>query len=554
MKSYLKIIAAAALTTASSGCSSFLDINTNPNSLTAATPDAILAQALSVTAANYTGNSPSYNSYASWVAGYWGKSGVVSGYGEEITYNYSNSYYSGLFNNTYDNLNDYQVIINQGATTYPRHAAIARIMKVYNFLLLVDEWGDIPYSQALLGAANTRPKYDSAADIYQDFITQLNGAISDINAAAATGRSVGSEDIVFGGNMTRWKQFANSLKLRILLRESQTSNATLNTYVTQQMATLQTAADGFITTDVVAQPGYAQNAGQQNPFYNRYAFTSAGTSATERQYQIPTQYILNQYLSNNDPRISQFYVLGARTTGTDPNTVTTPEWIGARPGEASSPSFAAPLVASRFLGSNTSTAAATTPGGFFKGLNAPTILMMLSEHLFSKAEAETRGLITNGDAAADYQNGLVAAFQTAYRTGNTTPAAVPADPTTATDTGLSQYRTYIAANTTNPFVNYASATSSGSLGKQAIILYQKYLALNTLASTEAWNDYRRAAQPKLNASGVADGLPVSIQSSSPRADHLPTRLIYPITETSTNGANIPTGITQFTKIFWDVVD
>ena len=211
MKSYLKITAVAALTMAASGCSSFLDINTNPNSLTAATPDAILAQALSVTANNYTGGGTSYNSYSSWVAGYWGKSGVVSGYGEEITYNYSTSYYSGLFNNSYDNLNDYQVIINQGATTYPRHAAIARIMKVYNYLLLVDQYGDVPYTQALLGADNTRPAYDKAADIYRDFIVQLNGAITDINAAAAAGRAVGAEDIVFGGNMTRWKQFANSL-------------------------------------------------------------------------------------------------------------------------------------------------------------------------------------------------------------------------------------------------------------------------------------------------------------------------------------------------------
>lgn len=559
MKSYLKITAVAALTMAASGCSSFLDINTNPNSLTAATPDAILAQALSVTANNYTGGGTSYNSYSSWVAGYWGKSGVVSGYGEEITYNYSTSYYSGLFNNSYDNLNDYQVIINQGATTYPRHAAIARIMKVYNYLLLVDQYGDVPYTQALLGADNTRPAYDKAADIYRDFIVQLNGAITDINAAAAAGRAVGAEDIVFGGNMTRWKQFANSLKLRILLRESQTSDATLNTYVTQQMATLQTSAatDGFITTDVVAQPGYAQNSGQQNPFFNRYGYTSAGSSATERQYQIPTQFILDQYRLNNDPRLTQFYVPGKRRTGTAPDTVTRFEWIGARPGEASSPSFGLPLVSSRFLGSQVSTTAALTgPGGFFKGLNAPTILMMASEHYFSKAEAETRGLFTGGAsaAAADYQNGLVAAFQTAYRTGTTTPAAVPADPTTSTDTGLPQYRAYIAANTANPLVSYANATTNGSLGKQAIILYQKYLALNTLASTEAWDDYRRAAQPKLNATGTADGYPVSIQSSSPRPDRLPTRLLYPITETSTNGANIPTGITQFTKIFWDVVD
>lgn len=556
MKILFKMLTAAALTTAASSCSSFLDINNNPNQALTVAPSAILATALSTTAANYTGNAPSYNSYASWVASYWGKTGVVSGYGEELTYNYSSSYYAGLFANTYDNLNDYNIIQTQGAANgYPYHAAIARIMKAYNFLLLVDEYGDIPYSQALQGGTNVSPAYDKAADIYKDLLVQLTGAVSDINATAATATAtftplaVGPEDIVFGGNMLKWKQFANSLKLRILLRESQTSDATLTASVTQQLAALQTAADGFITSDVVAQPGYAQSAGQQNPLYNRYAYTAAGTSATERQYQIPTQYILNQYSSNNDPRLSQLYTIGARTTGTDPNLVTTPEYIGAQPGQSNAPSFVAPIVASRIRGANASTAT----GGILKGLVAPTALMLLSEHLFSKAEAETRGLFTGGNTAAksDYLDGIKASFIYFYRAAATTNASINASTlaasTTAGAAGIDQYNTYInaASNATNPLVSFDNAVVNGALGKQNIIIYQKYLALNSVASTEAWDDYRRTAQPKL---------PASSQSQSPRADKLPTRLFYPLGETSTNAANVPANVTQYTKIFWDVVD
>jgi len=536
MKIFLKVLVAAALTTASTSCSSFLDINDNPNSPTAVAPNAILAQALSVTAANYTGNNPSYNSYGSWAAGYWGKSGVVNGYTEERTYNYSTLYYQGLWSNTYDNLNDYN-LIQQQADAYPNHAAIARIMKVFNFQLLVDEYGDIPYTEALQAAGNTLPKYDNAATIYRDFIVQLDGAIADINtaAAAADALAVGSEDIVFSGDMTKWKQFANSLKLRVLLRESQTNDAALNTYVATQMATLQNAPDGFITTDVVAQPGYNQNTSQQNPFYNRYGFTAAGTGATERLYQIPTNYIIAQYVSNNDPRITQLYTVGARTTGTDPNTVTTPGYIGTDLGERSPPSFVAPVVASRFLPNGT----------FLKGPNAPTVLMLLANHLFSKAEAETRGLFTGNNTAAktDYLNGIKASFLFTYRTA-TTPVIALADATASTP-GSSAYDTYIAANTANPLVNYDLAPSAGTLGKQSVIIYQQYLASNTVASIEAWCAYRRTAQPKL---------PASLESTSPRPDKLATRLLYPQTEVSTNQANIPTGITQFTKIFWDVVD
>jgi hypothetical protein len=553
MKASLKVLGAAALLATASSCSTFLDINTNPNALTgtSVSPDIVLAQALTVTAGNYTGNNPSFNSYASWVAGYWGKSGVVSGYGEEITYNYSTTWGTtqSLFNNVYDNLNDYQFIVNNAAN-YPNHGAIARIMKVYNFLLLVDEYGDIPYSQALQGAANITPSYDKAADIYKDFIPQLDGAITTINASTS-GRAVGTEDIVFGGGaagMIKWKQFANSLKLRILMRESQTGDATLDSYVKTQLATVQSSAEGFITADVVAQPNYTQVAGQQNPFYNRYGYTSAGAAATENTYQIPTQFILDQYRNNNDPRLTNFYTQGSRAGVAD--------YVGSKPGEQTSPGTAGNLIASFHQGANTTNP--TTPKGFFKGPNAPTILMMNAELLFLKAEAETRGLFTGGEAAAqaDYQNGIVAAFQTAYRTGATTPATVPAAPTSSTATGLAEYNQYIAANNANPLVAYDKATSNGALGKQAVILYQKYLAMNLLGSVEAWDDYRRAAQPKLNASGAKDGYPVSSQSSSPRPDNLPTRVLYPQTEYATNGTNVAATASpnQFTKIFWDVVD
>jgi hypothetical protein len=601
MRTLFKVLAAVALTTAAPGCSSFLDVNNNPNSATSATADQLLAQALATTAGNYTGNNPSYNSYASWVASYWGKTGVVSGYGEELTYNYSSSYYAGLFANTYDNLNDYALIQQQSAlTAYPYHAAVARIMKAYNFQLLVDEYGDIPYTQALQGlGGSTTPKYDKAQDIYDDLIKQLDGAIADINATTAAAkpptfvpRPLGAEDVVFGGGpmaLVRWKQFANSLKLRILLRESQTGDAARNAAVAAQLAALQTSAatvvnaggtvgtaDGFINADVVVQPGYTnQGSTQQNPLYTRYAYTSAGTNATERSYQLPTDYILKQYSINNDPRLSQLYTQGlVFTPGAGTNgDGQVPTYIGAIPGEANSPGFNspvttdAPISGSRFRGAN----AASASGGIIKGLNAPTAIMLLSEHLFSKSEAEARGLFT-GDAKADFNNGIRASFVYYYRAATTTNATINAstvDDLTPTSTaGITQYNSYVASNTTNGLVNwdvntttlpatydprnataYVALTTPRVIAtKQEKIIYQKYLALNSIASVEAWDDYRRTGFPKL---------PTSIQSgiaAGTRADRLPTRLLYPLNEISTNNANVPTGITTTSKIFWDFLD
>ncbi|RZJ57526.1 MAG: SusD/RagB family nutrient-binding outer membrane lipoprotein [Hymenobacter sp.] len=548
MNIFSKVLVAAALTTAATGCSSFLDINDNPNQQTATTPDAILATALVTTASNYTGGATNYNSYGSFVAGYWSRSGTVSAFAEEQTYNYSTTYYQNLWTQTYDNLNDYNIIQTTGATTYPNHAAIARIMKVYNYLLLVDEYGDIPYTNALQGAGNITPAYDKADAIYKDLIVQLRGAVADIAAAASSGgRVVGTEDVVFGGGtagMQQWRRFANSLQLRILLRQSSTTDATLNAYVTAQMAALQAAAPAvtdYISADVVVQPGYAANTNQQNPFYNRYGFGVGLTNATsEYSFVIPTNYILNQYRNNRDSlRMAQLYRLGQRTiTPTGGTAVVYPRYVGGTLGESNPYTFTGANIASRFLQSGT----------FLRSPSAPTVLMLRAEHLFSKAEAELRGLLPGGDGAAnsDYLAGIQAAYVYTYRTATdrgTVNAAV-----TANTAGVAQSAAYITANSGNGLVDWTATTTTVPDGigtalprtvtKQEKILYQKYLAENTVASIEAWDDYRRTAQPKFMISLRAGTNP------------LPRRLFYPQTELNLNAANVPAGVTQNTRIFW----
>lgn len=531
MKLLSKSIAAAVLCSAATGCSSYLDVNVNPNNPTVATADAILAQALSTTAANYSGNTPSYNSYSMFAAGYIAKSGTVNGYTEERTYNYTSTFYSGLFDNTYDNLLDYDLIEKQApAQNLPFHAAIARIMKAYNYQLLVDQYGDVPYTNALKGLANVTPTYDKGTDIYKDLIVQLDGAIASIkdNLKLTTVRVVGAEDVVFKGNMTSWIRFANSLKLRILLRESQVPS--LDAYVRTEMARLQANTDGYITTDVEAQPGYLQTAGKQNPLYNRYGVTSTGLAATERSYQLPTNYATNLYFLNHDSRAPRlFSTIGG-------------VFVAVDAGERN------PVLGnkgSRFR----------LNGGILKGFDAPISLMLLADHLFAKAEAETRGLYTGGDAAAktDYLAGITASFVYFYRvapslrqTATDSSAFVTTPNIAGNRLGSGKVARYLAANVGNPMVDYDAATRNGALGKQEIIIFQKYLANNVVGATEAWDDYRRTGLPKIKA---------SLESSlSGRPDKLPTRLLYPLSEVTTNGSNVPAGTSQTTKVFWDVVD
>ena len=544
MNKLSKLLFAAALLTGATSCESFLDTNVNPNQATVVTPDQLLGNALTVTGANYT----AFNSYANFATGYWTKSNAVSGFNEERSYNYSSAYQQGLFNGTYDNLNDYNLIQVKGATTHPNHAAIARIMKVYNFLLLVDEYGDIPYTNALKGIDNITPSYDKAEDIYKDFIVQLKGSVSDINAAAAAGRAVGPEDVVFGGNMTRWKQFANSLRLRILLRESNV--ASLNAYVRAEMATLQTDAaanNGFITGDVNVQPGFAASSGQQNPFYNTYGF-SVGSANTVPNYKfiLPTKYLVNLFVNNSDPRITQEYRPVGATKDANGNQTSAGTYVGSNLGESTIPS---PTTGSTFQAALLGSPTGTFAGTFLRGPNQPVTLMLLAEHLFSKSEAETRTFLT-GDAKADYLAGIRASFQTTFRNAPAPTAANrlvnggDIDP-------ASNYSKYLAANTSNGLVDWDATTTAATDTYGAIttgtrtvsvlekILTQKFLAENTIAGTEAWDDFRRTSLPKI---------PISIQASV--SGQFPKRLLYPQSEINTNKANVPLTTSQYDRIFW----
>ncbi len=95
--------------------------------------------------------------------------------------------------------------------------SIARIMKVWAFARCTDAYGDIPYFESCLPVeqAVTTPKYDPQKEIYADFFKELREAVADIDESRP---GFGDADILYGGDMAKWKKFANSLRLRLALR------------------------------------------------------------------------------------------------------------------------------------------------------------------------------------------------------------------------------------------------------------------------------------------------------------------------------------------------
>ncbi|MCO4293443.1 SusD/RagB family nutrient-binding outer membrane lipoprotein [Solitalea sp. MAHUQ-68] len=491
MKKIKTIILSAAAISLMVSCKDYLDINDNPNQALNATPQSILAGALSTTANNIYNTA---NSYGAWTVGYWGKSGDVNGYAPERTYNYTTSFYQGLWADIYDNLNDYKAVENAANKAgLSNHEAIALIMEAYNFQALIDQYGDVPYNDAFKGADVLTPKYDKAEDVYKTLIANLTKAVDLIknNPSATVPKT---EDIMFYdaglkmSDLTKWVKFANTLKLRMLMRISGVPS--LASFASSEIGKMGSVEGTYLSTDALVNPGYIQSASKQNPFWNRYNQTPTGTTSTEATYVRPTSYAIDQYELNNDPRIAKFYNKAGNN------------YVGVVLGGD-------PLPASG--------ASSSFGPGIFKGYNASSVIMLAAESNFLQAEAISRGYLT-GDAKDKYTKGIQASFLYLGLT-------------------LADANGYITANAGNPQVDFAAAANPIE-----IIIYQKYLALNSLESNEALSEYRRTGFP-------AD-VPLSVDPLRVGSG-IPTRLLYPLSEISTNSANVPKA-TQWNKIFWDV--
>jgi Starch-binding associating with outer membrane len=520
-KIFLSIIIVTAL--CGQSCKKYLAINNNPNQVATASPTLVLPLVLVNTASLVS----SMNDYGGQTVGYLANAGGYGGFGASWTYDYPPAQGEGFWDAGYEVLENCQYIINasQGSEAINGNAdAAAKIMKAYIFQLLVDEFNDIPYSAALQGGANFTPKYDSASEIYPQLALLLDSAIAEINNNAATATVLTSaSDPLFGGAMGSWKQFANSLKLRLIIRAS-----TATTF-----SDMSFTSDGFLTSDAVCNPGYAlaqaSSGSQVNPSWNTWATNYAGSRVG--QAWVPAYFVYGYYDGTklSDPVRGTAIYYGfpldsVNQLGVTPpsNTKTSPATNGA--------------LGAWYTGNGVSSGS----DGVLKGPGAGEPLMLLAESDFLMAEADLRGILS-GTAATDFNNGIAASF--AYIEVGPSLAPVLTAPTDATN--------YQAANSTSYLANFGLATTSAQ--QLEAIITQKYIALNFINGEEAWSEYRRTGYPVSSSTVLNNpyGSMASTQSQATRPDHLPTRLPYPGSEAATNAANVPQGISVYTStIFW----
>src|SRR5687768_9881487 len=156
-------------------------------------------------------------------------------------------------------------------------------MKVYDFQLLVDAFNDVPYAEALQGANQLTPAYSDATTIYKELALELDKAIATINQTSIGVLPLGSSDVLFAASTTSWKQFANTLKLKLLIRGSGKVSFANSTF----------SADGFLTKDALIDPGYTRDNGKQNPQWNNWGWDFAGSSGNKAW--MPNTFIFGFY-------------------------------------------------------------------------------------------------------------------------------------------------------------------------------------------------------------------------------------------------------------------
>lgn len=492
MKNIIYIFFTISLLFLSSCNKDFLDINQNPNQPVTSNPSLVLPSALNNTASEMINR----NEIGSFWAGQWSPSGSVSGFQGEKTYNINSGFRTGIWDGIYDNLNDYHYIdVESVKLSWKAYSGIAKTMKVFLYQAIVDAYGNIPYTESLKGTEAIRPKYDDASAIYEDFIKKLNEAIADLKVPiSGSNPSPAGSDIYFTGNTSSWIRFANTLKLRILLRQSNIPSR--DSFIKSEIAKIIADNTRFLGADenVESNPSYIKSNGKQNQFWETYGFTAAGTLAGGHDFYGYSNFFITFLQNTNDPRLG---LLASKATLAP----YTGQFRGVPFGDGNDDYLYAKI------------------SGFgpaiLKSYDQPMVIMTAAESFFLQSEAVFRGYMS-GNAKNLFESGITESFKLVDLTA--------ADAKSFYDTSV------------NPSVNWNAATN-----KLETIITQKWVALASFNGYEAWCEFRRTGFPRV---------PLSTRAQTPKH---PMRLLYPLSEVAANADNVKAQgeINQFdTKIFW----
>ncbi|MBP9998497.1 MAG: SusD/RagB family nutrient-binding outer membrane lipoprotein [Bacteroidales bacterium] len=327
--------------------------------------------------------------------------------------------------------------------TLANFQAIAITMRSYYMQILTDTFGDVPFKEAFKGMDGViKPSFDSQRDVYLKLITDLEYANSLYDKKFEMTETQKSKDLLYGGDINKWRKFTNSLLLRVLMRVTLCDDAEIDA----------TGRMKRILADPGLYPVFTSNDDSailyfsgEDPNLNPYGSTNLVSFESSRRVG---QTILNKMVSYGDPRLPLYFV---QTGGT---------WKGCISGGATREETGA---------SDASKINKSMVGDY----DSPYSLMNYDELLFIISEAAKRGYVDGGDALAGqmYAAGVEASIRHW--------SSLPGNANPVSEAAISQFLGKVSYN-----------------GTIEQILDQKYVAL-FWCGFESWADYRRTGLPEL---------------------------------------------------------
>jgi hypothetical protein len=431
---------------------------------------------------------------------------------------------SAVINNTWtsfyatsgmDNALLKKIATAQGLKNY---RGVSLVLEAYITSVLTDLFGPVPYSEAWRSKAEDggiiSPAYDDQESIYRALIISLDTA----NNLLSEGTDELEGDLLYGGDPVAWQKFANSLRLRLILRMSAKDEAFATAELTKMLVTSAASYPVFESNDDNAQLFFLGSAPSNNPI--------AENRKTRDDHRVSLSVV--DIMWNNSPNMDYRINLYAQ------NLTSANGYFQGLPNG---------LTSAKALAYNGNGLKYTSKlGSYFTAATAPGVIMNYSEVLFIKSEAALKGYIPGGDTEAEnnYRDAIYASYD---QFGAALVAAVPAAWKNSDWTADSLAADFYAHDNWTWDASYTEAE------KMELIGTQKWAALFD-QGLQSWFEWRRIGYPVLTPAedGMNDG-------------KIPQRVSYPIVEFGTNPVNQAAAISILggpddlnTRVWWDTDD
>jgi hypothetical protein len=521
----MKYLFIAFLASAIVSCQNFLDINKNPR-LPETAPYNLTLPAIQFSIGYYLGNVTGGLNNA---GGEWTHQILARNDNYAMGATYTANSWNGLFTDALNNLEIMRKTAERDGDF--RYLAIAKILKAYTYSMLVDVFGDLPFSEAALGVENLAPKYDKDSDIYIACFNLLEDAKLDL--VKVGGRFPATDDIFYGGDINKWRRLANTISLKMYnqVRKVQDVSSQVSVLLTANDL-INTQADDF---QLVYGPSTAPS--NRNPaFLANYAGSSREAFVSRWIYDIMQGRVGTAFANITDPRVPYYFYNQKSNTNVEStanyqdgrfvtrifgsgvgglNVVNIQTLLGLYP------------IGGRYDDGVGGTGSGTSGAGL-----APQRLLTFANQKFIEAELYLEVLNNQANARA----ALISAINASFAKVNQIAAAVPSNIQNIPQIADATRDTY-----RNSIITLYDAGSNTR--KLEIIMTQKWLN-NFGAGIDAYTDYRRTGFPLLFDPNT------DLDPTTSATNPYPVRFTYSDLDLTTN-PNAPVRPNIYAdKIFW----